>query len=119
MNICTITYKECGNDLYSEEGLKLLSKDLENLKLFPYTHSEQIREALTNVSNLNHPGTSQKLNANLNIKTECFELTDTNSRFIIKPQNTLYTQIPLPKQDRLQKLVPDSFFFLGIPWSGW
>jgi serine/threonine-protein kinase HipA len=94
MNICPITYKECGNDLYSEEGLKLLSKDLDSIKLFPYTQPEQIREALTNVSSLNLPGTSPKLTANINIKTKCFEIAVTNGRFILKPQNTLYTQIP-------------------------
>ena len=52
MNRCPITYEACGNKLYSEKGLHLLSKNLNDLKPFPYSIEEQIQEAITRASKI-------------------------------------------------------------------
>jgi len=94
VKICPITYKECGERFYSSEGLKLLSVNLEKLILFPYSAEEQRQKALTNIDNLNLPGCSLKLNARLNIQAGCFELSGDKGNFILKPQDSINTQIP-------------------------
>ena len=45
MNICPITYQPCDDKKYSDKGLKLLSRNLTQLKDLPLTQEEQLREA--------------------------------------------------------------------------
>jgi len=40
MNICPITYSTCGENRYSEEGLRLLASGLKTLKDLEYTAEE-------------------------------------------------------------------------------
>jgi len=61
MNLCPITYKPCGTDLYSPEGLKLLSPGLKELALLDYTAEEQLREAAIRASKMSIQGVQPKL----------------------------------------------------------
>lgn len=56
MNICPITYKETEN-IYSHEGLKLLSPKLTTLNALYYTAEEQRIEAIRCVSYINYKRT--------------------------------------------------------------
>jgi len=93
MNICPITCKPC-TGRYSEEGLKKLSRTLTGLNDFPFTAEEQIREAAARASKMSIQGVHPKLSAVLNIKKQVFEAVDAEGRFILKPQNPLWPQLP-------------------------
>lgn len=94
MNLCPITYKPCGTDLYSPEGLKLLSPGLKELALLDYTAEEQLREAAIRASKMSIQGVQPKLSAVINIKGGCFELCDKNGRYILKPQHYIFPELP-------------------------
>ena len=40
MNRCPITYELCGNDKYSEKGLRMIAPKLTQLNDLPYTAAE-------------------------------------------------------------------------------
>lgn len=94
MNKCPITYLPCGNDLYSQEGLRLLSKNLTALKEFPLSSKEQIQLAAKNAAKLSIQGVQPKLSALLNVAEEKFEIVENRGNYIFKPQNPLYEQLP-------------------------
>ena len=94
MNRCPITYEPCGDKLYSEKGLKFLSKDLTNLKPFPYSIEEQINEAIARASKISIQGVQPKLSARLSVKNEGFEIVDRKGTYILKPQNLFYKELP-------------------------
>ena len=94
MNKCPITYEPCGNDLYSAKGLHLLSRNLNELKPFPYTIDEQINEAIERASKMSIQGVQPKLSARLSIKNKIFEIVDRGGTFILKPQNLYYKELP-------------------------
>ena len=77
MNFCPIAYAPCGDNLYSEAGLKLLSPGLKALKELEYTAEEQRREAYNRASKMSVQGVQPKLSARLSIKDEKFEIVDT------------------------------------------
>lgn len=94
MNICPILYIECGNEKYSRAGLKKLSKNLVQLKEFPYTQEEQLRECAARADKISVQGVQPKLSAKLNVKLECFEIVDRYGEFILKPQHNFYPELP-------------------------
>jgi serine/threonine-protein kinase HipA len=94
MNRCPITYEPCGSSLYSDKGLRLLSRNLANLKPFPYSAEEQISEAVARASKISIQGVQPKLSARLSIKHETFEVVDRKGTFILKPQNLFYKELP-------------------------
>ncbi len=94
MNHCLITYQPCGDKKYSENGLKLLSPRLKELKDFPYTKNEQLKEAIARATKISIQGVQPKLSVKLNIKLGMFEIVDKDGTFIIKPQNDLYPELP-------------------------
>ena len=94
MNRCLITYQPCGDALYSADGLALLSKSLKNLQNLPFSAEEQRREAILHAEKLSIQGVQPKLGAKLNVRQERFELSDTHSTFILKPQNRDFLQLP-------------------------
>lgn len=94
MNRCLITYEPCGDQKYSARGLKLLSAKLMELYDFPYSKSEQIKEAIARASKMSIQGVQPKLSATLSVKNSIFEIVDEGGMFIIKPQNDLYEQLP-------------------------
>ncbi len=94
MNHCLILYEPCGDAQYSLKGLALLSKNLKNLQNLPFSAEEQRREAILHAEKLSIQGVQPKLGARLNVRQGCFELSDTDSRFILKPQNRDFLQLP-------------------------
>ncbi len=94
MNRCPITYEPCGEQRYSERGLKLLSPKLKDLHDFPYNKSEQLKEAVARATKMSIQGVQPKLSARLNAVAEIFEIADQGGTFIIKPQNDLYEELP-------------------------
>ena len=94
MNKCPITYLPCGDNRYSEKGLRLLASGLSQLKRLDYTAEEQRKEAFNRSSKMSVQGVQPKLSAVLNIKEGKFDLVDKNGRYILKPQHYLYPQMP-------------------------
>jgi serine/threonine-protein kinase HipA len=119
MNICPITYSPCGENRYSEGGLKLLASGLKTLKDFEYTAEEQRIEAYNRASKMSIQGVQPKLSAVLNIKDEKFELADKGGKYILKPQHNLYYQMP-ENEDltmRLAELIGLEIPIHGLIWS--
>lgn len=94
MNICPITYQPCGDKKYSDKGLKLLSRNLTQLKDLPLTQEEQLREAAIRADKRSIQGVQPKLSAKLNIKDEVFDVVDRGGEYILKPQNNFYPEMP-------------------------
>jgi serine/threonine-protein kinase HipA len=94
MNRCPITYKECGKNLFSEKGLKLLSANLEKLNPLPFIQEELKLEAFSRAGDFALPGSSLKLLAKINTSTNSFEFSSLKGKFILKPQNILYPGVP-------------------------
>lgn len=93
MNKCPITYLPCGDQMYSPEGLKLLSRKLTKLNEFPFTAKEQIQLA-AKTTKLSIQGYQPKLSVVLNTAKEEFEIVEAKGNFIFKPQNLLYGELP-------------------------
>lgn len=93
MNICPITYEETTNK-YSAKGLKLLSRNLSQLRDLPFTKEELLSEAKTRATKLSIQGVQPKLSVILNTSKESFEIVDSKGKFIIKPQNDLFNELP-------------------------
>jgi serine/threonine-protein kinase HipA len=94
MNRCPITYEPCGENLYSEKGLKLLSPVLKNLDLLNLSAEELRTEAMLRASKMSIQGIQPKVSAVLNIKDSRFDLVDKNGRFILKPQHHIFPELP-------------------------
>ena len=94
MNICPITYQPCGDKKYSDNGLKLLSRNLTQLKDLPLTQEEQLREAAIRADKMSIQGVQPKLSAKLNVKDEVFDIVDRGGEYILKPQNNFYPELP-------------------------
>ncbi len=94
MNRCLIFYEPCGDAQYSTKGLFLLSKSLKSLQNLPFSAEEQRQEAILHAEKLSIQGVQPKLGAHLNVRKQCFELLDTHSTFILKPQNRDFSQLP-------------------------
>jgi len=115
MNFCPITYAPCGDNLYSEAGLRTLSPDLKVLKEFEYTAEEQRREAYNRASKMSVQGVQPKLSARLSIKDGEFEIVDTGGKYILKPQHHLYPEMP-ENEDVTMRLASE--IGLDVPLHG-
>ncbi len=115
MNRCPITYEDCGDKLYSARGLKLLSRNLNELKLFPYTFEEQISESIARASKLSIQGVQPKLSAKLSLKNKIFEIVDRRGTYILKPQHSVYKEIP-QNEDLTMRLAKEAG--LEVPLHG-
>ena len=119
MNRCPITYTPCGDQLYSEAGLKILSPELKSLKPLEYTAEEQRIEAYNRASKMSIQGVQPKLSAKLNIKEGKFDLVDRGGRYILKPQHALYREMP-ENEDLTMKLAAGTGLEIplhGLVWS--
>jgi len=95
MKRCPITYEVINDDQqYSQRGLRLLSPQLNNLKPLQMTAQEQQREAINRAGKMSIQGVQTKLSALLKVKNECFEIVDSNGRYILKTQSFLYSEAP-------------------------
>ncbi len=106
MNHCPITYAPCGDNRYSEAGLRLLSPELTSLKDLEYTAEEQRIEAYNRASKMSIQGVQPKLSAKLNIKEGKFDIVDKGGRYILKPQHHLYPEMP-ENEDLTMKLAAE------------
>jgi len=93
MNRCPITY-EATDSKYSKKGLKLLSRNLNDLKDIEYSAKEQRHEAAIRATKMSIQGVQPKLSAILNIKQSKLEIVDINGKYIIKPQHHIYPELP-------------------------
>ncbi len=94
MNRCPITYQPCGNQLYSEKGLRLLSPLLKELAPLNFTAEELRNEATVRATKMSIQGVQPKLSAILNAKEGKFEIVDKNGRYILKPQHYHFPELP-------------------------
>jgi len=94
MNRCPITYDLCGNQPYSEKGLRLLSPTLKRLEPLHFTAEEQRKEAYFRSGKMSVQGAQPKLSAILDVRNQCFEVVDQNGRYILKPQHDIYPELP-------------------------
>jgi serine/threonine-protein kinase HipA len=94
MNRCPITYEPCGELLYSENGLKLLSPALKGLTLLNFSAEELRYEAMTRASKMSVQGVQPKVSAILNIKNGRFDIVDNKGRYILKPQHHIFPELP-------------------------
>ena len=94
MNYCRILYEPCGDAAYSAKGLALLSKNLKTLYDLPFSADEQRQEAVSRAEKMSIQGVQPKLSAMLNIGQECFDLMDSGGTYILKPQNSIFPQLP-------------------------
>lgn len=115
MNRCPISYNPCGDNRYSDAGLRLLSAELTSLKDLEYTAEEQRKEAYNRASKMSIQGIQPKLSAKLNIKEEKFEIVDTGGRFILKPQHQYFPEMP-ENEDLTMRLADE--IGLEIPLHG-
>lgn len=104
MNRCPITYGPCGKDKYSQKGLKHLSTNLKGLADLPFTQEDQLKEAAARAVKMSIQGVQPKLSAKLRIKEEKFEIVDRGGEYILKPQNSFYTELP-ENEDLTMKLA--------------
>ena len=119
MNRCPITYSLCGENRYSEKGLKLLAYGLSDLSPLEYTAQEQRIEAYNRASKMSIQGVQPKLSTILNIKDERFEIVDKGGKYILKPQHQIFFQMP-ENEDltmRLAKLIDLEVPIHGMIWS--
>ena len=94
MNRCPITYEPCGEALYSQTGLRSLSPNIKYLHDFPYDAEQQRREAVIRSAKMSIQGVQPKLSVLLNARAGLFEIVDRGGRFIIKPQHSLFPNLP-------------------------
>ena len=119
MNRCPITYTPCGDNKYSEAGLRLLSPQLISLSDLEYTAEEQRREAYNRSTKMSIQGVQPKLSAVLNTKEGKFEIVDTGGKYILKPQQQLYPEMP-ENEDLTMKLAKKIGLVVplhGLVWS--
>ena len=115
MNICSITYQPCDDKKYSDKGLKLLSKNLTQLKNLPLTQEEQLREAAIRADKMSIQGVQPKLSAKINVKDEVFDVVDRGGEYILKPQNNFYPELP-ENESLTMKLA--GLIDIDVPISG-
>jgi len=93
MTQCPITYEHSENK-YSSNGLKLLSRNLTDLKDLDYSADEQRHEAAKRATKMSIQGVQPKVSAILNVQQSKFEIVDIKGKYIIKPQHHTYPQLP-------------------------
>ena len=93
MKRCPITYQAC-QGLYSEKGIKLLSRRLTGLKELPFTAQELRQEAAARADKMSIQGVQPKLSAQLDIKEQQFTMVDQGGHYILKPQTADYPEVP-------------------------
>ena len=103
MGRCLITYNECRGD-YSEDGLKMLNKNLQNITPLNFTQSQLRTEALAMSDKISIQGIQPKLSARLNVKEGKFDIVEQHGTYIIKVQVPDRAQMP-ENEDLTMKLA--------------
>lgn len=116
---CPITYKNISKGFYSEEGLRLLSRSLKKLSPLSLSAEGLRQKGLENATKMSIQGVQHKLSAVLKIKEGSFKFVDQGGKYILKPQNPDYQQLP-ENEDltmRLAKAVGIEVPFSCLLWS--
>ena len=115
MKRCPITYLPIESGRYSCLGLKQISKKILDLKDLPYSLEDFNKEYINRAGRLSIQGVQPKLSVRLNIPKQQFELVDKSGRYILKPQNTNYFQLP-QNEDLTMKMA--KVCKIEVPWHG-
>jgi len=115
MNRCPITYELCGNDKYSEKGLRMIAPKLTQLNDLPYTAAELRQEAANRAKKLSIQGVQPKLSATISVVEQEFKIVDQFGTYIIKPQNDLFPELP-ENEDVTMRMA--KVFGLDVPFHG-
>ena len=95
MKRCLVTYEPFeGEGEYSAHGLKLLDRRLGSLAPLDYTAEEQHQQAIDRAGKMSIQGVQLKLSAVLKVRAGRFELVDKEGRFILKPPNRNFAEMP-------------------------
>lgn len=94
MKRCPITYERIDRGRYSARGLRRLSPRLSALDDFPYSAERQRQEAALRAAKMSIQGVQPKLSVRLDVRHGRFELVDRGGRYVIKPQNPPYPEVP-------------------------
>jgi serine/threonine-protein kinase HipA len=112
---CPITYQLINSGKYSIAGLHSISPKLDFLNYIPLSLSEIHQEYLSRAGKMSIQGVQPKLSMKLNIKKDQFEIVDINGKFILKPPNNLYPELP-QNEDLSMKMA--NICGIEIPWHG-
>ena len=115
MNRCPITYELCGNNKYSEKGLRMIAPKLTHLNDLPYTAAELRQEAANRTKKLSIQGVQPKLSATISVVEQEFKIVDQFGTYIIKPQNDLFPELP-QNEDVTMRMA--KVFGLDVPFHG-
>lgn len=115
MNRCPITYELCGNNKYSEKGLRMIATKLTHLNDLPYTAAELRQEAANRAKKLSIQGVQPKLSATISVVEQEFKIVDQFGTYIIKPQNDLFPELP-QNEDVTMRMA--KVFGLDVPFHG-
>jgi serine/threonine-protein kinase HipA len=119
MNFCPITYEPCGENLYSEKGIRLISPALKQLAPLDYNSEELRKEAMYRAAKMSIQGVQPKLSAIINIKEGKFEIVNKQGRYILKPQHHIFPELP-QNEDltmRLAEMIGIEVPFHGLIYS--
>lgn len=94
--ICPLTYQplQPKEELYSEKGLRRLSRYLKRLEPLPFTTAELIQEAAAHSVRMSIGGIQPKVSAVLKPAESRFEIVTEGGRYILKPESQAYPEIP-------------------------
>ncbi|MGF1483767.1 MAG: type II toxin-antitoxin system HipA family toxin [Opitutales bacterium] len=117
---CPITYEALDDgQVYSAAGLRRLHPKLQSLQTLPFSPDLLLQEAAARAARMSIQGVQPKLSAVLRLSEERIDLVDTGGRFILKPPNPAYPDVP-ENEDLTLKLavqygleVPDH----GLLWA--
>lgn len=95
MKRCPITYEIIvDQESYSQRGLRMLSSQLKNLNPIELSADDQRQAAIARAGKMSIQGMQTKLSAQLRIKEARFEIVDQFGHYILKPQSSLYPELP-------------------------
>ena len=95
MNRCPITYEPLPDGAtYSQNGLKLLNRNLVSLAPLEFTAEQQRQEAISRAGKMSIQGIQLKLSAVLRITEGRFEVVNRGGRYILKPQSLDFPELP-------------------------
>jgi len=114
MRKCPLSYKEVA-DRYDVQALKRINHRLSDLEDLAYTSEELLHEVAARADKLSIQGVQPKLSARLNLKSQSFELVNTQGHYIIKPPSSHYKNLP-ENEDCTMKLA--STVGLEVPLHG-
>jgi serine/threonine-protein kinase HipA len=93
---CPITYEPLAPDerLYSVAGLRRLARTLTHLDPLAFTAPELVHEAAARAARMSIGGVQPKVSAVLRPAEGRFEVVTTGGRWILKPDNPAYPEVP-------------------------